>query len=152
MFINRLLLLISGLLILTSANAQLCQGSLGDPVVNITFGAGQNFGTPLSETLTNYKFVSNTCPDDGYYTIANSTANCFGSTWHNIPEDHTPNDNNGFMMIVNASFDPGDFYLDIVSGLCGGTTYEFAAWLLNVLDFSACSGSGIRPNITFNIE
>ena len=29
--------------------------------------------------------------------------------------------------------------------LCSGTTYEFAAWVLNVLLPSACGGNGIQP-------
>ncbi|MFN2439509.1 MAG: gliding motility-associated C-terminal domain-containing protein, partial [Chitinophagaceae bacterium] len=78
--------------------------------------------------------------------------NCFGNTWHTISEDHTPGDNNGYMMLVNASFTAGDFYVQQVNGLCSGTTYEFAAWLINVLRPTACAGNGIRPSITFNIE
>ena len=56
------------------------------------------------------------------------------------------------MMVVNASFNPGDFFVKTVDGLCPNTTYEFAAWILNVLEPFACNGLGIKPNITFNIE
>lgn len=151
MFIKRLLLFILTLSFFEDIVAQLCQGSLGDPVVNITFGAGQNPGTPLGSS-TNYEYVEDFCPGDGYYTITNSTTNCFGNTWLTVAEDHTPGDNNGYMMLVNASFVSGDFYLREVTGLCGGTTYEFAAWLINVIRPSACGGNSIKPNITFNIE
>ncbi len=131
--------------------AQLCQGSLGDPVVNITFGSGSTAGLPLGN-LTNYVYVTNDCPDDGYYTIGNSTRNCFYGTWYSVSEDHTPGDVNGYMMIVNASFTPGDFFVRTVDGLCPNTTYEFAAWIYNVLQPFACNRNGIKPNITFNIE
>jgi PKD repeat protein len=131
---------------------QLCNGSRGDPVVNITFGSGTGTGQPLNSSLTNYSFVSNNCPGDGSYTVTNSTTNCFGNTWHSLMEDHTPNDTSGYMMVVNASFTPGDFYVETVTGLCGGTTYEFAAWILNILKSSSCGGNGIQPNVTFNIE
>ena len=131
--------------------AQLCQGSLGDPVVNITFGAGSNPGPSLGNT-TNYTYIPDVCPNDGYYTIANSTSNCFGNTWYSIPEDHTPNDVNGYMMIVNASIAPGDFFVKQVDGLCPNTTYEFASWIFNIMLQSACNGNGIKPNITFKIE
>ena len=130
--------------------AQLCQGSLGDPVVNITFGAGSNPGPPLGNT--NYIYVAGDCPNDGFYTIANSTSSCFGGTWHTVTEDHTPGDVNGYMMIVNASYTPGDFFVKTVDGLCPNTTYEFAAWMFNVLQPFACNGQGIKPNITFSIE
>ena len=131
--------------------AQLCQGSLGDPVVNITFGTGTNPGPPLNG-LTNYNYFAADCPQDGSYTIANATSNCFGRTWHSVPEDHTPGDVNGYMMIVNASYSPGDFFVKTVEGLCPNTTYEFAAWILNVTKQSACYGIPIMPNVTFNIE
>jgi gliding motility-associated-like protein len=130
--------------------AQLCQGSLGDPVVNITFGSGSNPGPPIGQ-VTNYFYFSGDCPEDGFYTIANSTSDCFGGTWHTA-RNHTPGDENGYMMVVNASFTPGDFFKKTVDGLCPNTTYEFASWILNVLQPFACRGQGIKPNITFNIE
>lgn len=130
---------------------QLCNGSLGDPVVNITFGSGIGPGTALT-SLTNYNYVTNDCPNDGNYTIENATNNCFGSSWYSVSEDHTPGDINGYMMVVNASYNPGDFFIQTVNGLCPNTTYEFAAWILNVLKPSACGGVGIKPDITFNIE
>ena len=58
---------------LPTTNAQLCQGSLGDPVVDITFGSGPNPGSPLGGA-TNYQYVPNDCPNDGYYTVANATS------------------------------------------------------------------------------
>jgi gliding motility-associated-like protein len=133
-------------------NAQLCTGSLGDPVVNITFGAGNNPGPSLPQMVTNYTYASSACPNDGLYTIASSSPSCFNNSWQILNEDHTPGDANGYMMIVNASVNPGVFYLDTVRNLCGGTTYEFSAWLLNILRSSACSSNGITPNITFSIE
>lgn len=132
--------------------AQLCSGSLGDPVVNITFGSGANPGNKLSAASTFYQYVTTDCPADGQYTVRNSTSSCFSDTWHTLTQDHTPNDANGYFMLVNASFQPGDFYVETVRNLCGGTTYEFAAWIMNILKASACSGNGINPNITFRIE
>jgi gliding motility-associated-like protein len=136
---------------LSKISAQLCNGSLGDPVVNITFGSGPNPGGSLGGS-TNYNYVPNDCPNDGSYTIGNASNNCFNSTWYTVPEDHTPGDVNGYMMVINASFNPGDFFVQKVDGLCPNTTYEFAAWILNILKTTACQGAGIKPNITFSIE
>jgi gliding motility-associated-like protein len=130
---------------------QLCQGSVGDPVVSITFGSGANPGAPLPSGVTNYNYVSS-CPNDGNYTIASSTDVCFNGSWHALTEDHTAGDVNGYMMVVNASYAPGDFYVQTVGGLCGGTTYEFASWILNIQKSNACGGNPIKPNVTFNIE
>jgi gliding motility-associated-like protein len=134
------------------SHAQVCTGSLGDPVVDVTFGAGSNPGNPLLAASTTYSFTNSTCPMDGSYTVVNSTSGCFSNSWYNIGEDHTPNDNNGYMMLVNASFNPGDFYVDTVKNLCSNTKYEFAAWIMNVQYPTQCGGNPIVPKLVFNIE
>lgn len=131
--------------------AQLCEGSLGDPVVNITFGSGTALGSPLKAATTSYRYANKDCPDDGFYTVINKSNACFGDSWHTVLQDHT-GDANGYFMLINASFDPSDFYLDTVRGLCANTTYEFAAWILNMLTPASCNNHGIQPNITFSIE
>ena len=132
--------------------AQVCSGSLGDAVVNITFGTGVGIGSPLSTNTTTYTFANADCPIDGSYTIINNTINCFGGTWHSLVEDHTPNDVNGYMMLVNASLTPRDFYVDTIIGLCANTTYEFSAWIVNVLKNTSCLPNPARPKLVFNIE
>lgn len=125
----------------TFVQAQLCNGSLGDPVVNINFGTGGGTGFPPA---SGYTFTSSSCPDDGYYTVTTRTSGCFGNSWLTVNNDHT---GGGAFMLVNASFTPGDFFLTTVTDLCPNTTYEFAAWLMNVM-----GRSGIKPNLTFSIE
>lgn len=149
--ISRFLPLLILIFLATSdLRSQLCQGSLGDPLVNITFGSGANPGPSLSAATTSYQYVSGDCPNDGFYTVRNSTTTCFANSWHSLLSDHTGNQ--GYFMLVNASFQPSAFFLDTVRGLCGGTTYEFAAWVMNVLLPSACGSAGIQPNLTFTIE
>jgi gliding motility-associated-like protein len=131
--------------------SQLCQGSLGDPIVNITFGSGNNPGSPLAAAATGYQFVSSDCPNDGFYTVRSNSTSCFNSSWHNLASDHTGN-GNGYFMLVNASIQPSAFYVETVRGLCGNSTYEFAAWIMNVLLPSACNSNGNQPNLTFTIE
>lgn len=144
-FVNIILLMIS-----QNPSAQLCEGSLGDPIVNITFGVGTNPGLSL-KTTANLNFFQADCPNDGQYTIRNNTTQCFGNTWHTLSQDHT-GDANGYFMLINASLQQSEFYIDTVKGLCPNTTYEFAAWIMNVILPSACSGTTIPPNLTFNIE
>ncbi|HRO69631.1 MAG TPA: gliding motility-associated C-terminal domain-containing protein [Chitinophagaceae bacterium] len=91
------------------------------------------------------------CPNDGFYTVRTNTANCFGNSWHTVNSDHT-GDPGGYFMLVNASFQPSAFYLDTVKGLCAGTTYEFAAWVMNVLKQTSCTPDPTQPNLTFTIE
>lgn len=127
--------------------AQVCTGDLGAPIAGAgtDFGNGINaFGNPLGST-TNYNFILGT-PNDGSYTIVKSTAN-LNPGWHQNVINHTPNDSNGYMMVVNASNTPGIFYQTNVAGLCPGVTYEFASYIINIL-----RNPGIKPNIRFTIE
>lgn len=151
-FMKTPLPLIATLLICVSfsAKGQLCNGSLGDPVVHITFGTGTPGALPAS--VTTYKYTGSSCPNDGEYSLKDITFNCFSGSWHTVTGDHTPNDALGNYMLVNASFVPGDFYLDTIRGLCPNTNYEFAAWVKNVLKPSSCNFAGIKPNLTFRIE
>lgn len=132
----------------TNIKAQVCNGALGLPIVNAgtDFGTGSSqFGNSLSSSVTNYNYILGT-PNDGQYTIAKSTNN-LNPGWHQNIVNHTPNDPNGYMMIVNASNIPGIFFQTDVSGLCPGTTYEFASYVINIL-----RNPGIKPNIKFTIE
>ncbi len=146
----RLLFLFFMILLLSYQRSygQLCTGSLGDPVVNITFGSGPNPGAPLGPGITNMQYISTDCPNDGQYTIINTTNGCFGNAWYNLSEDHTPGDSKGYFMLINASFSPSDFYVQKVTGLCSNTTYEFAAWMMNLINYT----NSILPDITFSIE
>ena len=151
MLIRFLTILFFLFLMMYDSNAQLCQGSLGDPIINTTFGNGANPGPSLSAATTSYQYVATDCPSDGSYTVTNRTTSCFGNSWHDLGSDHT-GELGGYFMLVNASFQPSAFYLDTVRGLCGNSTYEFAAWVMNVLLSSSCTGGGIQPNLTFSIE
>lgn len=135
----------------SNVGAQLCTGSLGDPLVNITFGRGANPGSALAAAATGYVYVGNDCPNDGFYTVRGNTTNCFSNSWHSLTADHT-GDGNGYFMLVNASIQPSAFYVDTVRGLCGGSTYEFAAWIMNVIRTTACNNNTIQPNLTFTIS
>ncbi len=130
------------------SKAQTCEGSLGDPIVFIDFGAGSNYGPPLAAGVSNrIQYAAENCPNDGYYAITNLTSGCwaFDVNWHRL-KDHTGNAG-GYYMLINASYEPSEFFIRRIDGLCEGTSYEFAAWLVN-----ACGVSGILPNLTLTIE
>lgn len=121
---------------------QLCTGSLGDPVIHIDFGSPSN--PQQVPSLAGYTYTASNCPNDGYFTVTGRTSNCFNNAWFTVSSDHT---GNGSFLLVNASYAPGDFFLSRIAGLCPGTTYEFAAWLMNVINYAA-----IKPNLQFTIE
>ncbi|MDB5252969.1 MAG: hypothetical protein JWP27_2138 [Flaviaesturariibacter sp.] len=141
-----------------SARSQvLCTGSLGDPIVNITFGSGPGFAPALSTIVpgasTTYQFVQTSgvpvmpVPLDGSYSISNAVPN--NTPWFLGQPDHTAGDVNGYMAFFNADPSPAEFYRQTVNGLCENTKYEFAAWIANALNPAVVVGQ--KPDITFVI-
>jgi gliding motility-associated-like protein len=123
-----------------------CSGNSGDPIFTETFGTGtSNNNLPFG--TTNYTYV-NGFPNDGNYTVSNGT---FGNgfDWHQI-QDHTSGDINGKCFIVNAVNVAGEFYNTTITGLCENTTYEFSAWLINLV--RAGSFCSFQPGGTIPID
>ncbi|MDB5125105.1 MAG: Gliding motility-associated C-terminal protein [Mucilaginibacter sp.] len=153
----KFILLITYIVLAMHAGAQTCSGSLGDPVVNITFGAGADFnssGGPLAKDVTTLKYTSAPCnEDDAYYGLVSNIRGCHGGTWHVIWNDHT-GDPNGYFMLINGPDGAQQVYSQRVDGskLCPNTTYEFAAWIMNVLVLTDTTANWVLPNLTFTIE
>ena len=148
------LLVFIGSVRLSDGQSSKCNGALGDPVINEDFGSGANPGPQLGNGITNMAYTPDNCPNDGQYTISNSltgAGNCHPETWYNIPSDHTGNPN-GYMMIVNASYQPSVFFYQRAQGLCPNTTYEYSAWIINLCIPGFITASYTQPNITFTIK
>jgi gliding motility-associated-like protein len=146
LFFNLFLVLIITCSINVSAQENLCRGALGDPIRKIDFGRGPDqHGSRIAETT--FDFQATGTPSDGSYTIAKSTGGMHPTSWHQIG-NHTPNDPDGYMMIVNASNEPSVFYKATIGGLCANTTYEFAAWVINLMSRPAIR----KPDLTFTIS
>ncbi len=124
-----------------------CQGNSGDPIFTETFGTGLQDSSLPAETTT-YAYANGQDPNDGLYTVS-SNSDYFD--WFDV-NDHTPNDTNGRMLIINSSFSAGEFYRTTINGLCENTTYEFSSWLLNLSPLGGFCGSGVIPiNVRFEI-
>ncbi|AUD00503.1 T9SS type B sorting domain-containing protein [Spirosoma pollinicola] len=131
--------------------AQCSQGA----IICETFGSGPRGLLP--QGITNFTYRARACPDDGEYTLLDTVSgDCHGQAWHPILEDHTPNDVRGNMFVVNASYQPSEFYSQKVAGLCPGVIYEFSLWALNlnrILTAGACDEYILRnPIIAMRIE
>lgn len=135
----------------------LCTGSLGDVVLDVTFGSGTGNSPPLetflpgASTTLSYQPTSGNpaspTPQDGYYTISNNLPNNSNSSWFYGSKDHT-GDVNGYMLFENPGFTTGEFFRQKVTPLCGGGKYEFAAWIANATDPSIAPNV-ILPDLTF---
>ncbi len=154
-----LCLVVGALLLLSTPSMAQCTGSLGAPIVNITFGQGANPGSPLAAAVPGaattyiYDAASGTPPAntiiDGEYSLINQVPN--NTAWHVGATDHTGN-SKGYMAFFNAAPQTGEFYKQTVSNLCPGTTYEFAAWILNAINSATAIGAtASQPDVTFRI-
>ena len=112
----------------------LCSGVLGPNLLSIG-----DFGADTAQVVQNdplitlgYDYQNAPPPDDGFYTITNDISD-WGSFadlfWINIG-DNSP-DTTGYMMVINAHYEPGNFYKEIVS-VCENTTYVFGADMINL--------------------
>ncbi|MEO8416617.1 MAG: gliding motility-associated C-terminal domain-containing protein [Ginsengibacter sp.] len=126
--------------------AQLCNQNLGDPIVNITFGNGDNY--PVNNTT--YSYVTG-CPSKGEYTISDFLFGC-GGNWNKLTGDHTGG-LKGNYMLVNAESTPGIVHQDTAFGLCGNMTYQYTAFVTSVMRLAyTCDGNPVLPNLTFSVE
>lgn len=128
-----------------------CNGSYGDPVVKLDFGSGlSSTGPSLSADITTMTYVPD-CPNDGQYSIVSSHTSCH-NTWHNVLHDHTGNAG-GYMMLVNASYAPSVFFTETKDlNLCENTTYEFSAYVLNLMKLSSSDANTVQPDLLFTIK
>ncbi|MEP1488159.1 MAG: T9SS type B sorting domain-containing protein [Algibacter sp.] len=147
----RVFFLISLLTFTMQIHGQLCEGSLGDPVVEIDFGSGTGRGAALGSSITAFTNSNSGELDEGEYTIATTTSGLKRNAWH-VTADHTGN-SNGYMMVINSAVlaNEGVFYTKTVTELCANTTYEFSAWLINVMNPSAGTDQ-YHPDVTFRIS
>lgn len=137
------------LLFITTLSIQIFAQSNGctfkEPVVSITFGKlGEVQGVNLF-AMPNYRQAYSSCPDDGYYSYAQNSSNCFNGDWITFTQDRS-GEPGGRMMLVNASPNGGQFFNTVLSNLKPNTTYEFAAWMINV-----CRINGGCPPLPPNI-
>jgi hypothetical protein len=126
------LLILFFLFVTTLAHAQSAGCVFKDPLIRIDFGNDADNGDINLSLLKRYNRMEGGCPDDGNYSFASYTENCFTGHWHSLPADHTGGDDGGRMMIVNASERPGQFFMLNIAGLKPGATYEFANWIVNI--------------------
>lgn len=131
----------------------ICSGDPGENIFpNGDFGHGIPNVVPGDPGLApGYFYTQNPPPNDGSYTIANSTIGWGGfaaDTWIDI-EDHGP-EANGYMMVVNASHQPGLFYQKEVP-VCENTLYEFSMDVI-ALNRTPPAPFIIQPNVAFEIN
>ncbi|WDT68280.1 T9SS type B sorting domain-containing protein [Cloacibacterium sp. TD35] len=135
-------------------NSQTCGGSFGAPIFIEDFGRVNNSFQTISPALvppafTNYIYSSTFPPNDGRYTISNTTEYLSWGWQKSLDHTNDPSGTYGNMLVVNADYTPGEFYRRRVSNLCPNQTYLFSAWILNI---HRAGANIIKPNVTFQIR
>lgn len=120
------------------------------PQITINFGTGKA-GDPNGGDLYNYERVSGSCPQDGYYSLASHTSDCFSGDWHTITQDHT-GDVDGNMLLVNAGRAGSVFLAIPINGLKSNTTYELCLWLMNLCRPTEKCPYPLLPNLNVRLE
>jgi len=130
-----------------TANAQQCTGP-GEPVAVIDFGSA---GVPFSlagKIGASYKIATEACTPEQTIAVRPKAFLC-KPEWNVVPGDHTPGDDTGNFLMVNAAEGTSEIYRDTVTGLCGGTQFYAEAWIINLMRNAACGGSGGEPDLLF---
>lgn len=129
-----------------------CSNTLGPAAVFINFGSGTNPGGQLGASTTTYTYNTSCGISSGQYTIVNSTVGC-RSAWLGIPEDHTPGDVNGYMLMIDGDDQRGEIYREVVSGLTKAFGYEFSAYGANLTSETGSQYYQFeRPKVKFEIR
>ncbi|MCJ8288389.1 MAG: gliding motility-associated C-terminal domain-containing protein [Crocinitomicaceae bacterium] len=138
------------------------------------FGAGSNWGPQLPVGTISYCYQDGlgSCfqPSwvpagqfwitDGQYSLLNNPNVGFPSAFRN-QDDHTPNDIDGYQVVINADFTTGEIYrknnIAIPSSNFQVQTVVFSAWISNIGsedNQTYCSNNGglISPNVDFVLE
>jgi len=132
--------------------AQFCTGTLGDNIfLEGDFGIGSaNVLSPNPNIAPGYNYTFAVPPIDGNYVITNSTAVWSGlwPSWLRIGDNSS--NPNGYMMVVNASHEPGLFYQQTINGLCENTLFEFSADIINLIKVG--TPDHLTPNVSFLLD
>ncbi|GLR18654.1 hypothetical protein GCM10007940_32700 [Portibacter lacus] len=138
-----------------SLNGQnICSGNLGENIFTIgDFGSGSAAIIQMDpEIAPGYIYSTNPPPNDGYYTITNNMNapqwSGLWASWLRIQDNS--DDPEGYMMVVNASYEPGIFYEETVEGLCENTLYEFSSDVINLINIGVTGHH--EPNLSFLLD
>lgn len=108
-----------------------CNGILGLPASFVDFGSGSNPGPPISSGSISYQYKAACNVRPGEYSVSNNTIGCNGG-WRTLLEDHTPNDVNGYMLVIDGDDKRGEIYRTTINNLTQAFGYEFSAYIVNL--------------------
>ena len=141
--------------------AQLCTGTFGKPLINQTFGQGNNtdnwYGplaqyAPGASTLTTFVGPPGPIPtalkanQSGLVKTPGTPGNPYPIYWQ-PHADHT-GDTNGLMLLIDGIATPTVFFEQKMDNLCPNTTLRLSIWVLNA---NSPAANAQKPNMILRI-
>ena len=143
-----------------------------------SYGIANNTSTNSNYTThNNWAKPDNSAPSHRVFSVWDIIGDHTGSAnpyQGNPPADTIPNNNAGYMLIVNAAYRIDSAFQQTISGLCPNTYYEISCWMRNICSKCGCDSngkgatnstgpiyyiptaagdsSGVYPNVTFEID
>jgi hypothetical protein len=116
------------------------------------FGGNSAYDPPVKSRgipqVDGYKYntLLNT---QGSYVIARTNPQAHPATWYVISDHTSPGDaSRGYMLSIDATVDPGQFYVHRIDGLCAGTKLYFSTWIVSLLKVQLEH----KANLIFTVE
>ena len=138
------------------------------------YGIANNTSTRTNyTTLDTWAKPDNSSPTHRVFTVWDIIGDHTGAvspTAGNPAADTVANPNAGYMLIINAAYRIDSAFQQTISGLCPNTYYEVSCWMRNICSKCGCDSngvgasgagyiptaagdsSGVKPNITFEID
>ncbi|CAF3030153.1 unnamed protein product [Rotaria sp. Silwood2] len=121
------------------------------PILSITFGVGvpqySNAVPADFDFTTTYTQEFSGIVPDGSFGFVNSVPDNYDA-WHAGAHDHT-GDAGGYMLLVNANYQPDQFYNSTVTGLIVGSHYQFSVWVANLVNSAY---NLLEPDVLFQVR
>jgi hypothetical protein len=138
-------------------SVRLCSGNEianGRPIFLITFGFGLSHyskDTPANFNFTtSYRQNFESDINNGLFGFVNAVPNARNG-WHSGALDHTENDTNGYMYLVNVDEINSTLFNFTANNLCIGLRYQLSVYLANA-DKKQSVSDLIEPNIRFEVR
>lgn len=142
------------------------------------YGIANNTSTRVNyTTLNTWAKPDNSSPTHRVFNVWDIIGDHTGATDQysgNPPADTVANPNAGYMLVINAAYRIDSAFQQTITGLCPNTFYEISCWMRNICSKCGCDSngrgatssagppyyiptatgdsSGVRPNITFEID
>jgi hypothetical protein len=119
----------------------------------ITFGSGSSVFSSATPSLFSFseaygQAFNSSVLNNRTFAFVNEVPTHPADAWYGGALDHTPDDINGYMFVINALLNTDQIFNFTVHNLCIGVRYEFSAYVANIVSLQNTT----EPNILFQVR